>query len=443
MTPPGRADRLPCGPARTRHRPSLTPAMHVREAPHIGLDYRYETVDLIDVPTSTSARARAPGVRRIRRGQRHHPFKQQVLAARRRDQRRRGADRRGQPRPPRPGARVAHNTDYSGFRFGLERFLGEGRRGTVLQVGAGRARAGHGLCPARPRLRRGRGPRPLEVADERLAARFGVDRLRTTRGDLDGWLTGSPGSCTRRLSGCGSTRHRAGRRPALAPAPGSPRWSTGLWRPSSSPARRAPRTRHAGRRRDGGRTGRRQHPAHHRARAGRRAHACPLRPDDRRRQCRLIPPTRKESHGRRPRPQRTQPQPAGTPGARGVRQRHPRRRRVALPPPGRRPRARARVPADERGGRARDVAPEAGPGRCLGAVLNAGAYTHTSVALRDAVVGAEVPDDRGACLERARARGVPPPLASSRRSHGGVVVGLGVVGYELAIRALHARREAR
>ena len=42
------------------------------------------------------------------------------------------------------GRRTAHNTDCTGFRSGLEHFLGDRRRGTVLQVGAG----GAGLATA-------------------------------------------------------------------------------------------------------------------------------------------------------------------------------------------------------------------------------------------------------------------------------------------------------
>jgi 3-dehydroquinate dehydratase-2 len=79
-------------------------------------------------------------------------------------------------------------------------------------------------------------------------------------------------------------------------------------------------------------------------------------------------------------------------------------------------------------------------GRSVGAVLNAGAYTHTSVALRDAVVGAEVPIievhlSNVHAREAFRHHSFLSPVAR------GVVVGLGVVGYELAIRALQDRIE--
>lgn len=78
---------------------------------------------------------------------------------------------------------------------------------------------------------------------------------------------------------------------------------------------------------------------------------------------------------------------------------------------------------------------EVAAGRSVGAVLNAGAYTHTSVALRDAVVGAEVPMievhlSNVHAREDFRHHSFLSPVAR------GVVVGLGVLGYELALRAL-------
>ncbi|MEQ6900435.1 type II 3-dehydroquinate dehydratase [Nocardioides sp. YIM 152588] len=74
-------------------------------------------------------------------------------------------------------------------------------------------------------------------------------------------------------------------------------------------------------------------------------------------------------------------------------------------------------------------------GRSVGAVLNAGALTHTSVALRDAVVGAEVPLvevhlSNVHAREPFRHHSYLSPVAR------GVVVGLGPLGYELGIRAL-------
>lgn len=81
---------------------------------------------------------------------------------------------------------------------------------------------------------------------------------------------------------------------------------------------------------------------------------------------------------------------------------------------------------------------QAAAGRSIGVVLNAGAYTHTSLALRDAVAGARVPMIE-VHLSNVHAR-------EDFRHHSylsavahGVVVGLGPLGYELAIRALVER----
>ena len=78
-------------------------------------------------------------------------------------------------------------------------------------------------------------------------------------------------------------------------------------------------------------------------------------------------------------------------------------------------------------------------GEVLGVVLNAGAYTHTSVALHDAVKGAEVPVievhlSNVHAREAFRHHSFISPVAL------GVVVGLGIQGYELAIEALARRR---
>lgn len=72
-------------------------------------------------------------------------------------------------------------------------------------------------------------------------------------------------------------------------------------------------------------------------------------------------------------------------------------------------------------------------GECVGVVLNAAAYTHTSVALRDAIAGASVP------VVEVHLTNVHAREAFRGHSHisavaRGVVVGLGAYGYELAIR---------
>jgi 3-dehydroquinate dehydratase-2 len=74
-------------------------------------------------------------------------------------------------------------------------------------------------------------------------------------------------------------------------------------------------------------------------------------------------------------------------------------------------------------------------GTALGAVLNAAAYTHTSVALHDAVEGAELPTievhvSNVHGRETFRHHSYVSPVAA------GIVVGFGVTGYALAIDGL-------
>lgn len=78
---------------------------------------------------------------------------------------------------------------------------------------------------------------------------------------------------------------------------------------------------------------------------------------------------------------------------------------------------------------------ETAAGRLLGVVLNAGAYTHTSVALHDAIKGAEVPVievhiSNVHARESFRHHSFISPVAR------GVIAGLGLRGYLLAIEAL-------
>jgi 3-dehydroquinate dehydratase II len=75
-------------------------------------------------------------------------------------------------------------------------------------------------------------------------------------------------------------------------------------------------------------------------------------------------------------------------------------------------------------------------GRVLGAVINPGALTHTSLALHDAIRGAKLPVVE-VHISNVHAR-------ESYRHHSwispaarGIVVGFGVAGYPLAIRGLH------
>lgn len=79
-------------------------------------------------------------------------------------------------------------------------------------------------------------------------------------------------------------------------------------------------------------------------------------------------------------------------------------------------------------------------GTLLGVVLNAGAYTHTSIALHDAVKGAGVPVvevhiSNVHAREPFRQHSWLSPVAA------GIVVGFGIDGYALALHGL-ARRAA-
>jgi 3-dehydroquinate dehydratase-2 len=81
-------------------------------------------------------------------------------------------------------------------------------------------------------------------------------------------------------------------------------------------------------------------------------------------------------------------------------------------------------------------------GRVQGAVVNAGAYSHTSLALRDALTGVAVPFvevhvSNVYAREPERRHSMLAPAAL------GVVVGLGVAGYELALRGLVSTLRAR
>ena len=79
---------------------------------------------------------------------------------------------------------------------------------------------------------------------------------------------------------------------------------------------------------------------------------------------------------------------------------------------------------------------EAQDGTCIGAVYNPGAHTHTSIALHDAIEGAELPVielhiSNVHSREPFRHHSYISPVAR------GIVVGFGVLGYPLAISGLH------
>ena len=78
-------------------------------------------------------------------------------------------------------------------------------------------------------------------------------------------------------------------------------------------------------------------------------------------------------------------------------------------------------------------------GTLLGVVFNPGAYTHTSIALHDAIKGAEVP------VVEVHVSNVHAREAFRHHSHvspvaAGIVVGFGVDGYRLAIEGLVRQR---
>ncbi|WP_125098867.1 type II 3-dehydroquinate dehydratase [Leucobacter chromiireducens] len=74
---------------------------------------------------------------------------------------------------------------------------------------------------------------------------------------------------------------------------------------------------------------------------------------------------------------------------------------------------------------------------CLGIVINPGAFTHTSVALRDALTGVDLPTvevhlTNVHAREPFRHHSYISPIAA------GVIVGCGVQGYEFAVRRVAA-----
>ena len=80
-------------------------------------------------------------------------------------------------------------------------------------------------------------------------------------------------------------------------------------------------------------------------------------------------------------------------------------------------------------------------GSLLGVVFNAGAYTHTSIALHDAIKGAAVPVvevhiSNVHARESFRHHSMLSPVAA------GIIVGFGVQGYALAIDGLVGRGQA-
>ena len=82
-------------------------------------------------------------------------------------------------------------------------------------------------------------------------------------------------------------------------------------------------------------------------------------------------------------------------------------------------------------------------GRAHGAVVNAGAYSHTSLALRDALTGVGLPFVE-VHVTNVYAREPERHHSMLASAAVGVVVGLGTHGYELALRGLvHVLRARR
>lgn len=174
--------------------PSLSPALHEHEADHLGLDYRYRAIDLIDVPDidlgAELDRLEAAGYDAVNVT---HPFKQRILQYV--GHRSETVDEIGSANLVLLGGRerrTAHNTDCSGFRHGLEDFLRDRPRRRVLQVGAG----GAGLATAYSLVSMGFDEVVIHDLDEeaavavvaRYSGRHPQVRLTTTGGDLDRWL---------------------------------------------------------------------------------------------------------------------------------------------------------------------------------------------------------------------------------------------------------------
>ena len=104
--------------------------------------------------------------------------------------------------------------------------------------------------------------------------------------------------------------------------------------------------------------------------------------------------------------------------------------------------ARDRIPPVQPRGRNVDWIHEAGAKKAAGIVINAGAYTHTSVAIRDAIAAVEVPVievhiSNIFARESFRHHSHIAPVAKAS------LCGFGIEGYALAIEGLAAMIDAR
>ena len=89
-----------------------------------------------------------------------------------------------------------------------------------------------------------------------------------------------------------------------------------------------------------------------------------------------------------------------------------------------------------------DAVHEAARQGVAGAVVNAGAYTHTSIALRDALLGVSIPFVE-IHVSNVHAREPFRHVSLLADVAVGAVVGLGVEGYGLALRGLVSHLRAR
>ena len=171
--------------------PSLSPALHEREADRLGLRYQYRRLDLLELGLAPErvgellAAARLTGYTGLNVT---HPVKQQVI--RHLDELSPEAAALGAVNTVllRDGRAVGHNTDTSGFARSVKLGLAEAPMDRVVLLGAG----GAGAAVAHALLSIGVGSILVldrdrtrsERLSETLGARFGPDRIGA--GDLDG-----------------------------------------------------------------------------------------------------------------------------------------------------------------------------------------------------------------------------------------------------------------
>lgn len=119
---------------------SLSPALHMREAAHLGLDYAYSVLDLAEEPDvdlgQLLSSLEEQGFDAVNVT---YPYKRAALAHVPQHSDEVRVIGSANLIILRDGTRTAHNTDCTGFRAALEAFLAPGSRGPVLQLGAGGA----------------------------------------------------------------------------------------------------------------------------------------------------------------------------------------------------------------------------------------------------------------------------------------------------------------